>query len=180
MQPQLFCISFLFLRCGVSINLFNCYCEGERLMWVLSYSKTSQKASHQWWESLWWIRWKGTEYSSRLVRWREWKKHDDRQRDKEQAINLSHREMWKLSAGDRRWYMTYSGTPRLLHTNKHNRTHRLNTHSHLTYHESRTSLSELTHVQQREEMHTQKHMHAHSHTLGQLIGPCSTDFTSNK
>lgn len=74
---------------------------------------------------------------------------ENRHGDKEQAINLSHTEMWRLSAGYLRWYMTCDRMIRLLHTNKHNRTHGQNTHSHLTYRESRTSLSELTHVQQR-------------------------------
>ena len=134
----------------------------ERLMRSLSYSKVSQKALHQWWELLkpstiyrFMHKCSGESCEKKPnivqdlyvgVRKAWWK---NRQEDKEQAINLSHREMWRLSAGYHRWYMTYDRMIRLLHTNKHNRTNGWNSHSHLTYRESRTSLSELTHVQQR-------------------------------
>lgn len=106
--------------------------------------------------------------SGLIVCLHEWKKHDGKiDRDKEHAINLSHGEMGRRSAAYHRWCMTSSPIIRLLHTNKH-------THSHLTYHESGTSL--WAHPRTTMEwMHTARER-TYTHTL---IQPCSTDSTSN-
>lgn len=174
--------------------------QSQVMLWkinvILVIRKSIQKALHKWWELL-----KtsmispfmhknsdasGEKKQNSLTCASAWVKKawwENRQGDKEHAINLSHREMGRLSAGYHRWYMTYYRMIRLLHTNKHNRTHTGKTHTH-TWHittQGHHSQSSPTY-NNRMNAHNKGMPHTDSHacTLSHIVAPCSNDFTSNK